>query len=78
METKMELVNYDTEKEVSTVTISNEELVDINSVFWYISSTFSKQDETLLFGVDKLRLENMQSKIDIILDGIGKANALQK
>ena len=74
----MELVDYDKTEKVSTIKLSDEELVDINSVFWYISSTFSKQDETLLFGVDKLRLENMKSKINMVLDGIGKAKALQK
>ena len=78
MEIKMELVDYDKTEKVSTIKLSDEELVDINSVFWYISSTFSKQDETLLFGVDKLRLENMKSKINMVLDGIGKAKALQK
>lgn len=74
----MEFIEYDKSKELSTIKISDEELVDISSVLWYVANTFSKQDKTLLCGVDELRLRDIRSKIDAIFDGIGKTNILRK
>lgn len=70
----MEFVEYDKQKEISTIKLSNEELVDINSVFLYIASTWSRHDQTILFGVDESKLNRIISNINTILDGVGKAN----
>jgi len=78
MEIKMELIGYDNVENISTIKLSDEEFVDINSILWYIASTFSEHDKALLSGVDEARLKNIRSKMDIILDGIGKAKGLQK
>ena len=74
----MEFVEYDKLKKLTTIKISDEELVDINSIVWFVAATFSKQDKTLLGGVDKFRLDNITSKINNLLDGIGKAKGLKK
>ena len=74
----MELLNYDKEKRVSTITLTDEEFVDIEILVSYIASTFSKHDKTLLFGVDAARLKDIQSKMDIVLEGIGKEKKLRK
>ena len=74
----MEFIEYDKLNKLTTIKISDEELVDINSIVWFVKATFPKQDKTLLCGVDKFRLDDIQSKLSIILDGIGKEKGLKK
>ena len=73
----MELLKHDAKKDLSTITISDEEFIDIKSIVWYILSTYSKHDKTAMMGVDDVRLRNIESKMDVVLDGIGKAKKSQ-
>ena len=58
----MELVSYDKATKTSTITITDEELVDIRSVLGGVKSTFSKQDSTIL-GIDEPRLKLLNQQV---------------
>ena len=58
----MELVTYDKATKTSTIKITDEELADIHSVLWGVSSTFDNQDPTIL-GVDEPRLKLVKEQV---------------
>jgi hypothetical protein len=62
----MELLNYDKEKRISTITLTDEELVYIHSVLGGVRSTFDEQDATIL-GIDEKRLIELTAKLNKIL-----------
>lgn len=62
----MELINYDKEKKISTVALTDEELVDLHSILGGIESTFHMQDATIL-GMNEQHLKELSAKLDNVL-----------
>lgn len=62
----MELLNYDKEKKLSTINLTDEEFVYIHSVLGGVRSTFDEQDATIL-GIDEKHLIELTTKLNKIL-----------
>jgi hypothetical protein len=62
----MELLNYDKEKRVSTIALTDEELVYLHSVVGGVRSTFHKQDANII-GIDEKHLIELAAKLNKVL-----------